>query len=192
MKVKPKVVGRQLAAQTRIFQVEEVDLLFANGARRRFERIRGGAASVLMVPLRDDGNLLLTREYAAGTDRYELGFPRGLIDPGEDPYQAANRELQEEIGLAAGRLDLLRTVSIAPGYIEHTTHILLARELREQTAEGDEPEPPEVLTWPLEDVDGLLAMADFSEARSALAVFLVLRFLGGSPGTAALDRCSEV
>jgi ADP-ribose diphosphatase len=192
MSERPKVIDRRLAARTGIFEVEEVDLLFANGARRRFERIRGGPGSVLIVPVRGDGTLLLTREYAAGTDRYEVGFPRGLIDPGEDPFQAANRELQEEVGFAAGRLDLLRTVSIAPGYIEHRTHILLARELRQRTAEGDEPEPIEVLSWPLEDVDGLLAMADFSEARSALAVFLVLRFLGGAPGTAALDRCSEV
>jgi ADP-ribose diphosphatase len=179
MKVKPKVLARRLAAQTRIFQVEEVDLLFANGNRRRFERILGGPQSVLIVPLQDDHTLLLTREYAAGTDRYELGFPRGLMDPGEDPCQAANREMKEEIGYAAGRLEHLRTVSIAPGYIEHVTHMLLARELREQSALGDEPEPIEVVTWPLHDVDGLLAREDFSEARSTLAVLLALRRLGG-------------
>jgi ADP-ribose diphosphatase len=177
----PKVLGRRLAAKTGIFEVEELDLEFSNGSRRRFERIRGGPGSVLMVPLRDDGTLLLTREYAAGTDRYELGFPRGLMDPGEDPYQAADRELQEEVGLAAGRLDLLRTVSVAPGYIGHVTHLLLARELREQSAQGDEPEPVEVVPWPLGDVDGLLARDDFSEARSALALLLALRALAG-PG----------
>jgi ADP-ribose diphosphatase len=188
MKARPKVIGRRVAARTGIFEIEEVDLLFANGARRRFERIRGGPASVLVVPQRGDGTLLLTREYAAGTDRYEVGFPRGLIEPGEDPFQAANRELQEEVGFAAGRLDLLRTVSIAPAYIEHRTHILLARELRERTAEGDEPEPIEVLTWPLEDAEGLLATADFSEARSALAVLLALRFLGGTADSDAVDR----
>jgi len=188
MKIKPKTLSRNIAASTRIFQVEEIDLEFSNGARRRFERILGGRGSVLVVPLRDDGTLLLIREYAAGSERYELGFPKGLMDPEEGPHAAANRELQEEIGFAAGRVDLLRTVAVAPGYIQHVTHILLARNLDERHAEGDEPEPIEVVPWPLDDVEGLLARDDFSEARSIAAVFLTRGFLARELGNSTMDR----
>jgi len=191
MKIKPKILSRKVAVSTRIFQVEALDLEFSNGVRRQFERILGGRGSVLVVPLLDDRTMLMTREYAAGTDRYELGFPKGVIDPGEGPRQAANRELQEEVGYAARRIDLMRTMSIAPGYIEHVTYIILARDLYAQYAEGDEPEPIEVIPWSIDDVDGLLAREDFSEARSIAAVFLALRFLRGKLGNSAMDSPSS-
>lgn len=178
----PKVLARRLLAQTRIFRIEGVDLVFANGARRTFERILGGAGSVMVLPLRDDETVLLTREYATGTDRYELGLPKGIVEPGEDPLAAANRELQEEVGYAARDLCLLQTLSLAPAYIQHQTHLVLARDLYPSPAPGDEPEPIEVVAWPLADLDGLLARDDFSEARSIAGLFLVRRLLAGEGG----------
>ena len=176
MTTKPRILSRRIAAQTRIFQIEAVDLEFANGQRRQYERLLSSRSSVLVVPLQGE-TLLLTREYAAGFDRYELGFPKGVVDPGEDPAAAANRELQEEVGYAARRVDHLQTVSLAPGYIQHVTHIHLARDLYEQRAEGDEPEPVEVVPWPLAEAEALLTRPEFSEARAIAAIWLVRRFL---------------
>ena len=177
MKTKPRILSRRIAARTRIFQVEAVDLEFANGQRRQYERLLSSASSILVVPLQGE-TLLLTREYAAGFDRYELGFPKGVVDPGEEPAVAANRELQEEVGYAARRIDHLQTVSLAPGYIQHVTHIHLARDLYEQRAQGDEPEPVEVVPWPLAEAEALLTHPEFSEARAIAALWLLRRFLG--------------
>lgn len=176
MMTKPRILSRRIAARTRIFQVEAVDLEFANGQRRQYERLLSGASSVLVVPLQGE-TLLLTREYATGFDRYELGFPKGVVDPGEEPAAAANRELQEEVGYAARRIDHLQTVSLAPGYIQHVTHIHLARDLYEQRARGDEPEPVEVVPWPLAEAEALLTCPEFSEARAIAALWLLGRFL---------------
>ena len=187
MATKPRILGRRMAAETRIFRVEEIDLAFSNGNQRRFERILGGRGSVLVVPMRDPETLLLTREYDAGLDRYELGFPKGIIDPGEDALQAADRELREEVGHGARDLRLLRTLSIAPGYIQHVTHLVLARDLYASPAEGDEPEPIEVVPWPLADQAGLLAREDFSEARSVAALYLLRRFLDAQSGISGMD-----
>lgn len=174
---KPRVLARRLAARSSIFRVEAVDLEFANGQRRTFERILGGQDSVMIVPLDADDNLLLAREYAAGSDDYQLGFPKGVVDPDEDIHAAAGRELREELGLAAGRLQTVHRVSVVPGYIQHGTRIVLARDLHPDPLPGDEPEPVEVVPWPLADGDALLAQADFTEARSIAALFLVQRFL---------------
>jgi ADP-ribose diphosphatase len=184
MPAKPKILDRHIAAETRIFRIEQLDLQFANGARRLFERILGGRGSVLVVAMPDPKTVLLTREYAAGTDSYELGLPKGIVEADEDPLAAAQREIQEEVGVGARDLRLLHTVSLAPAYIQHFTHIVLARELFPQRAEGDEPEPIEVLPWSLDDLDALLERGDFSEARSIAALFLVRRFLksGNSAG----------
>lgn len=184
MSIPPEVLERRVAAQTRIFRVEQVDLAFSNGNRRCFERIVGGRGSVLVVPMPDARTLLLAREYAAGTDRYELGFPKGVVEPGEDPLEAAGREIREEIGFGARDLRSVHKVSLAPGYIQHETHLVLARDLYRERAQGDEPEPIEVVPWNLDELDALLERDDFTEARSIAALFLIERFLGRGEGKA--------
>ncbi len=121
----------------------------------------------------DADTVLLIREYAAGLHRYELGLPKGKIESGEDILTAANRELQEEVGYASTKLDHIQSLSLAPGYLSHTTHIILATELYQASAEGDEPEEIEVVPWSLHKLDELLLRDDFSEARSIAALYLV-------------------
>ena len=98
---KPKILSVETIARSRLFNVESVDLEFSNGVRRVYERMRPSEReAVMIVPILGD-DLLLIREYAVGIESYELGFPKGLIDPGEDVFQAANRELMEEAGFGA-------------------------------------------------------------------------------------------
>ncbi|UHD14366.1 ADP compounds hydrolase NudE [Thiocapsa bogorovii] len=178
---KPKVLDRRIVAQSRLFRVEEVDLEFANGARRTFERVPGGTDSVMIVPMLDPETVLLIREYGAGSDRYELGLPKGVVETGEDPLVAADREIQEEIGYGARDLQIIKRVSLVPGYIEHHSLIVLARDLYPNRLPGDEPEPIEVIPWRLDAIDALLARDDFDEARSVAALFIALRVLDREP-----------
>ncbi|MGL5557272.1 MAG: NUDIX domain-containing protein, partial [Aeromonas veronii] len=98
-KSKPEILKADIVAESRLFKVESLHLKFSNGEERVYERMRGGnRGAVMVVPLFDAHTLLLVREYAAGTHSYELGFPKGLIDPGEDAFEAGNRELMEEAG----------------------------------------------------------------------------------------------
>lgn len=176
----PRISDRRTLNETGVFHIEEIDLEFSNGQQRTYQRVVGSEeGAVLVVPMLDDETLLLIREYAAGVNRYELAFPKGHIEPGEEPLGAGNRELQEETGYGAQRLELLNSVSVAPGYIYHTTHIVLARDLYRNPLPGDEPEPIEVVPWKLSAFDQLLAQADFTEARSQLALFLVRDKLRG-------------
>ena len=74
------------------YRLERMDLEFSNGERRQFQRVHSrGHGAVVVVPMLDDDTVLLVREYAAGTHRYELGLVKGSIDAGETPAQAANR-----------------------------------------------------------------------------------------------------
>ena len=177
MRSQPKILGRRLAARSRLFRIEEIDLEFANGSRRTYERVPGGGDSVLIVPLLDTETVLLIREYAGGSERYELGLPKGIVEPGEDALTAANREIQEEIGYGARDLRVIDRLSLAPGYIQHHSLIVLARGLYPQCLAGDEPEPIEVVPWRLDAIDELLRREDFDEARSVAALLLTLRYL---------------
>ncbi|MCG8428314.1 MAG: ADP compounds hydrolase NudE [Chromatiales bacterium] len=171
---KPITHKRTPIANTGIFNIEQMDLEFSNGATRQYQRIVGSdQGAVLVVPMLDDDTVLLIREYAAGMDRYELCFPKGHIENGEDRLAAANREIQEEVGYAARQLEHIDSVTVAPGYLYHTTHIVLARNLYPQRLTGDEPEELEVVPWKISDFNALMQRDDFTEARSMVALYII-------------------
>jgi ADP-ribose diphosphatase len=180
---KPTVVHNQIIADTNVFSIERVSLRFANGAEVDYERLRSrGGGAVMIIPLLDMDTVLLIREYAAGVDRYELGFPKGLMEEDESTKSAADREIKEEIGYGSRRLTVLKTLSVAPGYANFETHIVLAEDLYPKRIPGDEPEPIEVVPWKIDDFASLLEQQDFLEARSIAALYLLQHHLD--------DRCS--
>jgi len=172
----PTILAENIAAQSRIFTVQSQELEFSNGTQVSYERLLGSTdGAVLIIPLMDDDHILLIREYGAGVGRYELGFPKGKVDPGETWREASIRESQEEVGHLPNEVRLLDSVSLAAGYMSHVTHIVLATGLSPQQAEGDEPEPLEVVKWPLANWHDLLAHPDFSEGRAYAALMLILK-----------------
>lgn len=175
---KPRILSARTIARTRLFHIEELDLLFANGARVTYERMRGSAyGAVLIVPMLDADTVLMIREYAAGTDRYELALPKGRIEAGEEPLAAGNREIMEEVGYGARRLELIKSLSLSPGYLTHTTHVVLARDLYPQRLPGDEPEAIEVVPCALGGLSELIARDELSEGRSIAALYLARDWL---------------
>lgn len=176
MKRPPRILDRRWV--TPRFKLEQIDLEFSNGASRTFERLpSGGHGAVIVVPMLDARTVLLSNEYCAGLDRYELGLTRGRIDPGETPEAAANRELKEEIGYGARRLHVLRKISLAPAFMTHETHLVLAEDLYEERLEGDEPEPIDVVPWQIDRLHELILCEDFSEGRSWAALLLAREWL---------------
>ncbi|TKI05013.1 ADP compounds hydrolase NudE [Martelella alba] len=174
---KPKIHKVETVARSRLFNVESVDLEFSNGARRIYERMRPSEReAVMIVPVLDD-RIILIREYAVGIEDYELGFPKGLMDPGENVIEAANRELMEEVGFGAGRMDVLAKLTMAPSYFSSRMNILVARELYPQQRQGDEPEPLPQVRWPITAMMNLLDQPDFQEARNVSALFLARDWL---------------
>lgn len=175
----PQVLQTQLIAQSQLFCIEQQSLRFTNGEERVYERLLSrGQGAVLVVPVLDKDHFLLIREWAAGTGRYELSFPKGRVDAGEDVLQAAQRECQEEVGYAAKHLVPLHApLTLSPSYMSHQIQVVLAMQLYPQLAKGDEPEPLEVVTWRWDELDRLMRQPDFTEARSIAALWLAKRCL---------------
>jgi ADP-ribose diphosphatase len=176
MRQKPTVLARQVVARSRLFTVEELQLRFANGVERTYERLASkgsGYGAVMIVALADAEHALLIEEYCGGTDDYQLSLPKGLVEPGEDLLAAANRELQEEAGFAAARLEHLTELSLSPGYMSQKIQVVLARDLRPQRLPGDEPEPLVVSTVNLRELSALARHPQFSEGRALAALYLV-------------------
>jgi ADP-ribose diphosphatase len=156
------------------YRLERLDLEFSNGERRRYERLNSrGHGAVMIAAMPDPETVLLVREYAAGVHRYELGLPKGRMDAGETAHQAADRELKEECGFGARRLETLRMITLAPIYMSHAIHLVLAQDLYPQRLPGDEPEELEVVPWKLDNLHDLMLREDCSEGRSLAALFIV-------------------
>ncbi len=173
MTIKPEILSVASVARSRLFNIEQVELRFSNGKEVKFERLQSDAAgSVLIIPI-DGDELILIREYAVGTESYELSFPKGSVDKGEVPEVSACRELQEEIGMACAEVRLLRRVIVSPAYVNRPVWIMLAGDLTVNPLPGDEPEELEQVRWPLNRMWELLDQEDFNDGVNQLALYML-------------------
>jgi len=178
----PEIKTVRTIARSRFFRIEELDLEFSNGVKRTYERLPGsGTPAVMVAALNDAGELLLIREYAAGFHEFQLTLVKGAAEPGESLEEAANRELKEEIGFGAKSLTFIKKLNLAPGHMGFTINVFLAEGLYPEKLPADEPEPPELVAWPLARLDELLDGDDFREARAIAALYLVRQHLQTAP-----------
>ena len=120
-----------------------------NGVTIDLETIRHpGAAAV--VPIKDDGTVVLIRQFrhAAGGFIYEI--PAGKLSPGEDPLHCAARELEEEVGYQASSFELLSSIFTAPGFADEVIHIYKATGLTKGRQQLDRDEVLEIVEMPLD------------------------------------------
>jgi ADP-ribose pyrophosphatase len=120
-----------------------------NGVTIDLETIRHpGAAAV--VPIKDDGTVVLIRQFrhAAGGFIYEI--PAGKLSPGEDPLHCAARELEEEVGYRASSFELLTSIFTAPGFADEVIHVYKATGLTQGRQQLDRDEVLEIVEMPLE------------------------------------------
>jgi ADP-ribose pyrophosphatase len=141
---------------------------------------------VAAVPLLDDGRtVMLVRQYRGPVDQELLEIPAGLRDqPGEEPEATARRELEEEIGRRAGRLELLAHVHQAAGISDEDGWIYLATDLTEvpHDRHGAEEQAMTIETIDLADVPAMVADGRLTDAKTVIGLLLVReRLAGGSP-----------
>ena len=175
MRQKPTVLASEIVASSRLFRVEQLQLRFANGVERTYERLvskGSGYGAVMVVAMLDAEHAVLVEEYCGGTDEYELSLPKGLIEPGEDVLAAADRELKEEAGFGARQLEHLTELSLSPGYMSQKIQVVLATDLYEERLEGDEPEPMRVDRVNLRELAALAQNPQFTEGRALAALYL--------------------
>ncbi|HEV3401699.1 MAG TPA: NUDIX hydrolase [Acidimicrobiales bacterium] len=165
------------------FLITTVEATFADPSGDTFERDlvhHPGAVSV--VPVADGAKVLLVRQYRAAIDRTLLEIPAGKRDiDGEAPEVTAARELEEEVGMRAGRLRKLAEFYNSPGFSDEHSHVFLATELEptESTAHGVEEEHMTVEAVALDDVPRLIRAGELVDAKSIIGLCLARELLAG-------------
>jgi ADP-ribose pyrophosphatase len=131
--------------------------------------------AVGIVPLHDDGTVTLVRQYRAALDDLLLELPAGLRDVhGEPDADTAARELVEEVGLAAGGLELLVTFRNSPGFCDESVSVFLATDLTEvaDDRQGVEEQAMEVLRLGLDEALGLIDTGEITDAKTIIGLTL--------------------
>jgi ADP-ribose pyrophosphatase len=148
----------------------------------RFERDivhHPGAVSVVAVD--DDGNAVLVRQYRAALDETILELPAGKLDvDGEDPLVCAQRELAEEVGLAASEWELLAAFHHSPGFCDELGRVYLARGLTAvpDSRQGIEEQALTIERWPVADAPALVAHGTVHDAKTVIGLLLARERIG--------------
>jgi 8-oxo-dGTP pyrophosphatase MutT (NUDIX family) len=157
-----------------LFQVVSVE--YEGPAGDRFERdIVRHPGAVVVVPVTEDDKVIMVRQFRAAIGTHLLEVPAGKRDvEGEPTEVTAGRELAEEIGRRAGRLELLARFYNSPGFCDELTHLYLARDLEEvpYDRQGVEEQEMTVEEIPLDDVAGLIASGQLVDAKSIIGIAL--------------------
>ncbi len=170
----PRLRSSRTVYTGHLFNVELDELEMANGVIARRENLRHPGA-VCMVPVADDGRLLLVTQYRHSAGRRLLEIPAGTLEPGEDPREAAIRELQEEVGMYPGQIEPLGGLFVAPGYTTEYIHIFICTELRPSRLEADADEDLEVHPTTVEDALRMIDSGEICDAKSLVAILRWLR-----------------
>ncbi len=171
----PKRVGEKIIFQTKLFTIKDVALDFSG--KKISYQILEKKDTVIIVPITSEGELILIKEYFTAIDEYQIDLPGGRIDPGHSEIETVNKELQEEIGYKAGKIDLLGVVTISPGYLTQKAHLFLARDLSESKLEGDEEEALEIVKYPFDKFEELIEQGKITESRAIAALYMARKFL---------------
>lgn len=146
---------------------------------RQFKReIIRHPGAVAMIPLTASGEVLLVRQYRGAAQQILLELPAGTLEPGEDPYHAAIRELQEEVGYKPGQLERLGGEFAAPGYTSEYIHLFLATDLTPSRLSQDEDERIDVEAVPLDEAVRRVMSGEIQDSKTMIGLLLIARRLG--------------
>lgn len=163
----------------RIFTVQVETLTLPKGHELKAEVIRH-PGSVVVIPVNDQGEILLVRQYRAPLGRWAWELPAGSLKPGEDVEKAARRETHEEVGLVATMLEPIGAFFPTPGYCDEEMHFFKATGLRAATA-GDEAATPdedediEVQAFSVDTIRSMIARGEIIDLKTVAGLALLAR-----------------
>lgn len=177
MNLREEFVSSEKIFEGRIIKVRRDTVRLPDGGTGTREIVEhpGGVA---VVALDDEKNVYMVRQYRRPFDDIVLEIPAGKLDhPGEDPFGCCVRELKEETGLTAGKIDYLGAFMLSPGFCREWIHIYLARDLSVGELELDADEFLEVEKYPLSELMEMIMENKLEDAKTVIGILKTNEFL---------------
>jgi ADP-ribose pyrophosphatase len=172
-------IDGELAYDGRFLKVTKDRVTLPNGAETYREFIRHPGA-VVILPLFEDGSVLLERQFRYPNDKIFIEYPAGKIDPGEEPLACAKRELLEETGYTAARWDFICTIHNAIAYSDEHLDLFLARDLTAGEAQLDEGEFLETFKATVPELLAMVQRGEISDVKTVIGTFWLEKIIAGS------------
>lgn len=168
--MKPQTLSSETIFKGRIFDLR-VDTIREGDVEYERE-IVVHLGSAVIVPIFDDGSVALVRQYRHAAGGFQLELPAGGIEPGETFEQAAARELEEEIGFRAGKIEKLIEFFVSPGFLTEKMYVFLATELTATVQSLDDDEIVEIVRLPLADAIQMVHDGRIEDAKTIAGLLL--------------------
>ena len=179
-----KRIGRELVYEGKILNVYKDHMKFANGNTAEWDYIHhDGAAAV--VPVMDDGRILMVRQYRNALERETLEIPAGKLDtPGEQGIVCSRRELEEETGYRSDDLEWLLTLRTTVAFCNEKIEIYVARNLIPSHQKLDEDEFVDVKAYSVEELKEMIFAGKIEDSKTIAAILAYDSKYRGRPETA--------
>jgi ADP-ribose pyrophosphatase len=174
----PQILDSKEIFRGRVFDVT-VDTI-REGDKTYQREIVHHPGSAVIVPVFDDGTVALVRQYRHPAVRYLLEAPAGTLRRGEVPEDGAARELEEELGVVAGRLEKLSEFFVSPGFCEEKMWVYLATQLTETEQRLDDDEILEVVRIPFSQALSMITTGEIEDAKTIIGIMLSAPRVGPS------------
>jgi len=176
-------LARRRIYSGRVVNLDVDTIQYPDGSTGELEMIRHpGAAAVLPFasdPRGADPTVLLIRQYRYAAGGPLLEVPAGRLDPGEEPAACARRELREEVGVTAGRVERLTTIWTTPGFTDERIHLFWAAELTAGDHAREPDEFIEVVPTPLSQTLALVRGGEICDGKTVAAILYMAGFILG-------------
>ena len=172
----PETISSEPIYQGRIFDVR-IDTI-REGEIEYKREIIAHRGSCVIVPVFADGTVALVRQYRHAAGKYLLEIPAGSLEEGEVPETGAIRELEEEIGVTTGKIELIAEFYVSPGFLTEKMFVYLATELTETTQNLEDDEIVEVERIPLEKALEMARNGEIEDAKTIVGLLFTAGKLG--------------
>ena len=164
----------------RVINVDVDTVQFPNGSTGELEMVRHSGASAVVPflsdPASEDPQLLLIKQYRYAAEEFIYEIPAGKLDPGEKPLDCARRELREETGCTAERIEHLYTFYTTPGFTDERIHAFMATGLTRGEASHERDEFMTLETVRLSRALEMIQSGELKDAKTALSILFVAGF----------------
>ncbi len=172
----PQIINSEKVFEGRVFNVTRDTV--SEGEHTYTREVVHHSGSAVIIPVYDDGTVVLVRQYRHPAVRYLLEAPAGTLAKGEQPEVGAARELQEELGLIAPRLEKLSEFFVSPGFLEEKMWVFLATDFLEGEQRLDDDEFLDIVRLPISEALEMITSGEIQDAKTIIGLMLAAPRVG--------------
>jgi ADP-ribose pyrophosphatase len=166
----PETISTETIYKGKVFDVLEAEIRHDHLQYKREIVVHKG--SCVIVPLFGDGTIALVRQYRYAAEKFLLEIPAGTLNQGEDPEAGAAREVEEEIGVRAGKIEKLCEFYVSPGFLTEKMFLYLATDLTPTKQALEEDEILSIERYTISEALELIRCGEIEDAKTIVGIML--------------------